>query len=139
LRPGLDSLLAGVYRAGGAAWLASGGFDFYIRAILDDRMVRFERTYFNSARFADGRIDVSFPHAALACDRCAVCKGRVCDLARSAGARVIFAGDGASDRCAIGRADVLCAVQGSLLARACDDRRAPYIPFTDLSDILEAL
>ncbi len=139
LRPGLDALLESVHRAGGAAWLASGGFDFYIEAILHGRLPRFERTYFNSTRFIDGKVEVTFPHASLSCGRCAVCKGNVCDLARASGARVVFVGDGASDRCAIGRADVLCAVQGSLLARACEERKLPYVPFLELDDVIEAL
>jgi 2-hydroxy-3-keto-5-methylthiopentenyl-1-phosphate phosphatase len=139
IRPGLDALLDGVVRAGGATWLASGGFDFYIREILGARIERFERAYFNSAAFRGGRIEVDFPHAPLSCERCAVCKGKVCDLARAAGHRVVFVGDGASDRCAIGRADVVCAVEGSLLARTCEDRSTPYIAFRDLADVTDAL
>jgi 2,3-diketo-5-methylthio-1-phosphopentane phosphatase len=137
-RPGLDALLDGVRAAGGAAWLASGGFDFYIEAILDGRMARFERAFFNRASFVDGAVDVEFPHDELACGRCAVCKGRVCDLAREHG-RVIFVGDGASDRCAIGRADVLCAVRGSLLERACRERGAPHVSFEHLDELLAKL
>ena len=139
LRQGLDGLLDATARAGGAVWLASGGFDFYIHAILGARLERFERTYMNGARFWDGHVEVQFPHASLACERCAVCKGKVCDLARAQGTGVVFVGDGASDRCAIGRADVLCAVEGSLLARTCDERKVPYLPFRDFSDVLDAL
>src|SRR5207248_2940434 len=84
-RPGLDALLDGVRGAGGALWLASGGFDFYIEAILDGRMGRFERAYFNRARFAGGGVEIDFPHGDLACGRCAVCKGLVCDRARAGG------------------------------------------------------
>src|SRR5437660_1154747 len=46
-RPGLDLLLDRVSASGGTAWLASGGFDFYIEAILGARLRRFERTFFN--------------------------------------------------------------------------------------------
>src|SRR5258706_4146790 len=34
LRPGLDAFLDAAERAGARLWLASGGFDFYIEAIL---------------------------------------------------------------------------------------------------------
>src|SRR5581483_11042713 len=78
-RPGLDALLERVRKQGGRAWLASGGFDFYIEALLDTRLARFERVFFNTTRFVDGRIEVEFPHAAIACQKCAVCKGNVCD------------------------------------------------------------
>jgi 2,3-diketo-5-methylthio-1-phosphopentane phosphatase len=138
-RPGLDALLAGVGARGGEAWLASGGFDFYIEAILDGRLARFERKFFNGARFVGGSVEVDFPHADLSCGRCAVCKGKVCDRARERGARVVFVGDGASDRCALGRADRLCAVRGSLLARACDERGVDYFAFDRLDEVLAAI
>src|SRR5205823_2285092 len=98
-------------------WLASGGFDFYIEALLGERLARFERALFNRVRFEEDRLLVEFPHEAMACGRCAVCKGRVCDLARAAGRRVLFAGDGWSDRCVLGRADAVFAVRGGALAR----------------------
>jgi 2-hydroxy-3-keto-5-methylthiopentenyl-1-phosphate phosphatase len=139
LRPGLEALLDGVAAAGGQLWLASGGFDFYIEAILGAHLGRFARAFFNRTRFVDGRIEVEFPHAELACGRCAVCKGRVCDQARGEGEPVLFVGDGASDRCAIGRADRLCAVRGSLLAGGCDARGAPFTPFERLDELVGLL
>ena len=139
LRPGLDALLAAARRSAVPVWLASGGFDFYIEALLGPRLAAFERRYFNATRFIDGRIEVDFPHAELACGRCAVCKGKVCDLARDAGRPIVFVGDGASDRCAIGRADTIYAVRGSLLDRACADRGADYHPFESFEEIARAL
>lgn len=139
LRPGLDALIDAAVAAGAELWLASGGFDFYIEALLGARLTRFARTYFNGTRFVDGRIEVEFPHARLACGRCAVCKGKVCDEARADGRRVFFIGDGASDRCAIGRADRLFAVRGSLLHRACDERGVPCVPFERLDELTAQL
>ncbi len=139
LRPGLDALLAAARRAGAAVWLASGGFDFYIEALLGPRLELFERRYFNATRFIDGRIEVDFPHAELACGRCAVCKGKVCDAARAGGQPTVFIGDGASDRCAIGRADRIFAVRGSLLERTCGERGAAYVAFDDFGEVAAAL
>jgi 2,3-diketo-5-methylthio-1-phosphopentane phosphatase len=134
-RAGLDALLDRMQAAGATAWLASGGFDFYIEAILGARLRRFERTFFNATRFEEGRIEVAFPHSAIACSRCAVCKGNVCDLARSTGARVIFVGDGSSDRCVAGRADEIWAVEGSLLARHLDGEQIRYRAFRSLDEV----
>lgn len=139
VRPGLDALLDSADARGDALWLASGGFDFYIEGILGERLNRFERAYFNRTVFADGRIAVEFPHEQLACGRCAVCKGKVCDDARATGRSVVFIGDGSSDRCAIGRADRLFAVRGSLLARTCEERGAAYTPFDHFDEITAAL
>jgi 2,3-diketo-5-methylthio-1-phosphopentane phosphatase len=139
LRPGLDRLLDTASRHGCDLWLASGGFDFYIEAILGSRLERFSRRYYNATRFIDGRIAVEFPHEAIACSRCAVCKGNVCDAARATGRPVVFIGDGSSDRCAIGRADQVFAVRGSLLARTCVERGAEYIGFDGFDEITERL
>ena len=134
-RPGLGALLDAAAARGGQIWLASGGFDFYVEALLDADAARFARRYYNATRFVDGRIEVSFPHDALACDRCAVCKGVVCDLARAAAARVVFVGDGSSDRCAVGRADALFAVHGGILDRHCAEIGATATRFRTLDEV----
>lgn len=139
LRPGLDGLIGAAAARGTPMWLASGGFDFYIEALLGDRLSVFERAYFNRTRFVDGRIEVDFPHAELSCGSCAVCKGKVCDAAREAGGEVVFIGDGASDRCAIGRADRIFAVRGSLLERACAERGQACKSFDGFDEITAAL
>jgi 2,3-diketo-5-methylthio-1-phosphopentane phosphatase len=136
LRPGLDKLLDNAAAAGARVWLASGGFDFYIEALLGDALGRFERRYYNATRFDGDRVTVDFPHAALACAACAVCKGKVCDAARATGERVIFVGDGYSDRCVIGRADVIAAVRGSHLARFCREANAPHLELDRLDELL---
>ena len=119
LRPGLDALLARLAARGARVVLASGGFDFYIEAVLGPRLAGFEAAFYNRATLGPSGVEVAFPHVqALGCDLCPVCKGRVCDRYRAEGARVTFVGDGTSDRCAIGRADRLFAVRGSKLARA---------------------
>ena len=138
-RPGLPQLLDAVAAQGGETWLASGGFDFYVEALLGSEAARFSRRYYNSTRFADGRIEVGFPHEALACERCAVCKGKVCDEARAVAAHVIFVGDGSSDRCAVGRCDALFAVRGGILDRHCTDRGAEATRYTRLDEVAQAI
>lgn len=138
-RPGLHALLDVVERTGGEAWLASGGFDFYVEALLGDEAGRFSRRYYNTTNFIDGRIEVDFPHAALACDRCAVCKGKVCDAARALAARVVFIGDGSSNRCALGRCDTIYAVEGGILDRHCIVHGVAATRFTDFGEVARAL
>jgi 2,3-diketo-5-methylthio-1-phosphopentane phosphatase len=134
-RPGLSALLDGVRARGGEVWLASGGFDFYVEALLGADAARFSRSYYNATRFVDGSIEVSFPHEALACDRCAVCKGKVCDEARARAQRVVFVGDGSSDRCAVERCDALFAVRGGLLDRHCEARGVSATRFVGFDEI----
>jgi len=132
-RPGLATLIDTIEKQGGELWLASGGFDFYIDALLGEHRPRFRRTYMNTAQFVDGGIDVSFPHTALACSRCGVCKGKVCALASTVADRVIFAGDGASDRCVLTSSAEVWAVRGGLLEQAATDGRVRT--FTDFAEI----
>jgi len=138
IRPGLDALLDAV--GGAELILASGGFDFYIHAILGERLARFDHVYSNHGVLSGGGVSVSFPHrAALGCALCGVCKGRICDERRAAGRRVVFIGDGSSDRCAVGRADVLYAVRGSKLAAACRSAAAPAVEFERFDEIAREL
>jgi len=138
-RAGLHALLDEVERQGGQAWLASGGFDFYVEALLAEESARFTRRYYNGTDFSEGRIAVSFPHEAMACARCAVCKGKVCDEARTLADRVVFIGDGSSDRCALGRCDALYAVRGGILDRHCKALGADAVRFTDFAEVAEGL
>src|SRR5581483_10518954 len=41
LREGLDALLDGAHARGVPVWIASGGFDFYVEALLGARLARF--------------------------------------------------------------------------------------------------
>ncbi len=138
-RPGLDALLCEVERQGGETWLASGGFDFYVEALLGSDVQRLSRRYYNATTFEGGRIAVDFPHTDLACERCAVCKGKVCDLAHTVARRVVFVGDGSSDRCAIGRADRLFAVEGGILDQHCRKLAAEATRFTRFDEVAAAL
>jgi 2-hydroxy-3-keto-5-methylthiopentenyl-1-phosphate phosphatase len=138
IRPGLDDLLDVCLRS--ELVLASGGFDFYIEAILGPRLERFGAVYSNRGVFAGAGVTVTFPHrGALGCPLCAVCKGRIAEDRRAAGRRVVFIGDGPSDRCAIGRADLLFAVRGSKLARACQAEGAPAVEFDTLDEVARQL
>jgi 2-hydroxy-3-keto-5-methylthiopentenyl-1-phosphate phosphatase len=138
VRPGLDALLDAA--RGAEIILASGGFDFYIQAILGARLDRFAAVFTNRGVLEGGGVTISFPHrAALGCKLCAVCKGRICDDRRAAGRRVVFVGDGSSDGCAVGRADLLYAVRGSRLASGCRAAAAPALEFDGLDEIAREL
>jgi 2-hydroxy-3-keto-5-methylthiopentenyl-1-phosphate phosphatase len=136
LRPGLDDLLDACAGAGAEVLLASGGFDFYIAAILGERLGRFAQVYTNRGTLAGRGVTLAFPHrATLGCPLCAVCKGRICATRRATGRRVVFIGDGTSDRCAIGAADQLYAVRGSTLAAACRAAGAASVEFDRLDEV----
>jgi 2-hydroxy-3-keto-5-methylthiopentenyl-1-phosphate phosphatase len=143
LRAGLDLLLGQAAEARVPVWLASGGFGFYIEALLGPgRLSALQGRWYNHASFLGGGVEVSFPHAALACARCAICKGRVCEQARrTLSGPVAFVGDGYSDRCVLdhGGADRLFAVAGSALHRIATAQGVEVTPFLGLDEVAAAL
>jgi len=136
LRPGVDALLDRAQALGYTLRLASGGFDFYIEAILGHaRLKRFASVHCNSARFVPNAVEPLFAEG-LGCSRCAVCKGEV--VARY-GSSSIFVGDGHSDTCVIGRSSALFAVRNGKLHREAVARGAAVTPFVDLNEVAERL
>jgi 2-hydroxy-3-keto-5-methylthiopentenyl-1-phosphate phosphatase len=68
---------------------------------------------------------------------CAAC-GEACKRsALPANGEIVYVGDGYSDRCAALAADRVFATD--LLAEYLDERGVAYEPFTDLSDVAQAL
>jgi 2,3-diketo-5-methylthio-1-phosphopentane phosphatase len=145
LRAGVDELLGTARGAGWPTVIASGGFDFYVRHLLGDRLRANPdlELVSNLGRFgAPGSgIAVQFPHVDPACRVCAVCKGVVLDRlrARHPDRTLIFVGDGLSDRCAVGRADRLFAVAGGELEAHCAASGSTCETFTDLGEVARAL
>ena len=141
LRPGLDALLdrGAACAARRSGWRRAASISTSRRCSARGSR-RFERRYFNATRFIDGRIEVEFPHAAHRLRALRGVQGQgVRRGARRADGRRVFIGDGASDRCAIGRADRIFAVRGSLLERVCEERGAEHVPFDDFAEIARAL
>lgn len=136
LRPGVDALLRRAEALGYDLRLASGGFEFYIRAILGpERMARFASIHANGARFVGTAMEPLFAEG-LSCARCAVCKGRVVER-YAPGA--VYVGDGHSDTCALGKAARLFAVRDKHLHREALARGAEVFPFEDLAEVAAAL
>jgi 2-hydroxy-3-keto-5-methylthiopentenyl-1-phosphate phosphatase len=119
--------------------IASGGFDFYIRELLSEQLRHVRAAYYNNLAVTELGLQLEFPHADLACARCAVCKGHALRKHIDNGRRVLFCGDGTSDRCAVGVAPELWAVAGSELARYCRELGAEHREFEDYREVLSVL
>jgi 2,3-diketo-5-methylthio-1-phosphopentane phosphatase len=88
---------------------------------------------------APDRLELTFPHRRADCSSGnGVCK---CAIARQQAARhggpIVLVGDGKSDACLAGEADVVFA-KGSLI-RHCESRGIPYTAFEHFGDILRAV
>ena len=141
LRPGLDALLAAARRCGRVGVAGLGRLRLLHRGAARRAARACSSGATSTPRASStGRIEVDFPHAELACGRCAVCKGKVCDAARAArAADACSSATAPSDRCAIGRADRIFAVRGSLLERACAERGVACVPFDDFAEVAASL
>lgn len=138
-RPGLRALMEAARARGFRIVVASGGFDFYLRPVLAD-LPPLDAVHANGAIWNGDRMTPVFNAEDLECPSCAVCKGRVCDRERALGAEhVVFAGDGLSDRCAIGKADAIAAVRGGAFETECRARGVPCTSFDDFAELLPVL
>lgn len=92
--------------------------------------------YANKLHFEPTGVDISFPLKNPSCTagngvcKCAVAR----DLSSQAGGPVVLVGDGKSDACLAGSADVVFA-KGSLV-KYCEKNNIPHIKFDTFADVL---
>jgi 2-hydroxy-3-keto-5-methylthiopentenyl-1-phosphate phosphatase len=140
LRRGAEHLFEAARAGAVDLVLASGGFDLYIEPVLGDRIKELRHFFYNHLQFSDRGIDAVFPHGDLACKSCGVCKGKVIERYLAPGQRVLFCGDGSSDRCATTTAGEIFAVTGSDFAEYCRINDVKHTAFDDFGTVLsEAL
>jgi len=113
--------------------IVSDGLDFYIELILKKHGLSDLPVYANHLTFTDGGIGVEFPYFEQGCGRCGNCKGYHVRKYREKFGRVVFVGDGYSDRCALEEADLVLAKKG--LARLCRSLDEPCIEVADFKSV----
>lgn len=114
--------------------VVSDGFGFFIGPALERLGVRDVPVV--TARFefaAGGTPRISWPNGDPACFVCGTCKRDRVLAHRAAGRRVVFVGDGASDRYAAAYADVVFAKRS--LVRICEENGWPWRGWTELRDV----
>jgi 2-hydroxy-3-keto-5-methylthiopentenyl-1-phosphate phosphatase len=122
-------------------WIASDGFDWWIDRIL--KRFGYEDIPVLSNRVAFTRHGPRFiyPWRHETCPVCkgqyAVCKNRIIQMLKRYAETVIFVGDGQSDFCAVGVADMILA-KGKL-ATYCNQSEREYWPFEDFDDVVRVL
>lgn len=123
--------------------VTSDGLDCVIRRVLARSGIHLAprngiHFYSASARLANGRLAVSFPHAPASCTHgCGTCKPHIIEERRGKHWPVIYIGDGLSDRHAVKCADFVYARQP--LLEICRQEHIPCSPFHDFSDIARGL
>lgn len=119
--------------------IVSDGLDYYIRRILDRHGLGGVPFYANALSFTDWSDDgtavarVSFPYADAECDRCACCKRNVVLTATGDDEILCYVGEGFSDRCPAGFADIVFA-RDELQAH-CQEKNISYYPYRTFADV----
>jgi 2-hydroxy-3-keto-5-methylthiopentenyl-1-phosphate phosphatase len=136
VRPGFARFVRAAEAAGDRVVVVSGGFESVIRPVLAREGVGHLPVLAHEARFTPQGTTVEFRHW----DDCTVC-GEECKRSIVAGLRngdrVVYIGDGYSDRCAALAADRRFARR--FLAEDLDQAGADYTPFDDFDTIRRAL
>jgi 2-hydroxy-3-keto-5-methylthiopentenyl-1-phosphate phosphatase len=115
--------------------LVSDGLDFYIEAFLKKSGLNHLDIHSNVAHFIDGAIYPSFPYFAQGCGFCGCCKGERIRTLSHPDELKVYVGDGYSDRCAVGAADLIFA-RGELV-NLCQEKGVDYEPFSDFFEVIK--
>jgi len=134
--PGFGMLLEESRKHGVDVIVVSDGLDFYIQPFFEEH--GFEvKVFSNQLEVSDGKTILRFPHYNEACGKCANCKSSHVEAEKQKGKRIIYVGDGLSDKCAASRADVVFA-KGDLRCY-CLANGIAFEAFENLSDVADRI
>jgi len=115
----------------------SDGLDYYIQRVLLRHGLDLPILANHLEFVPPNRLVTSFPYFAHSCGKCGNCKGyHVRRLAKS-GERIVYIGDGYSDRCGARESDLIFAKRD--LAKWCKENQIAYWNFDDFTQLLKLL
>lgn len=117
--------------------VVSDGFDFYIDKILARHGANGLDVYANHLEFKNSEIKTHFPHVNEDCRTCGNCKTSFFHHFKKPGNKVVYIGDGWSDRCIAQESDIIFA-KGKL-ATFCHENGISYIPYLTFADIIREM
>ncbi len=118
----------------------SAGFENGIKPFLNKNGIKDIEVYANKLNFDENNITVDFYHSINDCCEkgyCGNCKVLHYERYKHDGHKVIFIGDGASDRAVANISDIVFAKDR--LLKYCEAENIEYIPWTDFDDISRLL
>ncbi|MBI2907812.1 MAG: MtnX-like HAD-IB family phosphatase [Chloroflexi bacterium] len=117
--------------------IVSNGLDFYIQACLENFGLKGVPFHSGQADFTPSGIRVTYPYPDSMDEAQTGFKAAYAELFRKRGHRIIYLGDGLSDRAPASRAHYTFA-RGSLLEH-CRSNGLPHSPFEDFREVVEVL
>jgi 2-hydroxy-3-keto-5-methylthiopentenyl-1-phosphate phosphatase len=115
----------------------SDGLDIYIKRLLANNGLADLPVLTNVARLKNGRLHITWPYYDHTCGECGNCKGYHIRRLRQSGQTALYIGDGQSDVCAVGEADMIFAKD--FLADYCRRNRIEYLPFDSFYTITQVV
>ena len=131
--PGFVPFVRSAQAAGIPIEIVSDGFGFFIEPALAALGVPELPVVTARTTFTGRRPSIAFPNGHPACFVCGTCKRERVLAYRAAGRRVLFIGDGESDRYAAGYSDIVFAKRS--LERICLEAGWPFHRWTAFSEI----
>jgi 2-hydroxy-3-keto-5-methylthiopentenyl-1-phosphate phosphatase len=114
--------------------IVSDGLDFYISAIMELNGLSGIKYYSNRVTFGNnGSMRISFPHARETCGKCGTCKRFLLESCRDSYRRICYVGNGLSDVCPSGDADLVFAKD--ILWEKCIERGTKCIQYDNFHDV----
>jgi len=113
--------------------VASDGFDFYIHALFEKYGLSDIEVFCNEMKFNGRKVELSFPFYDQGCGVCGNCKRLHVQKFKDDSRKVVYIGDGLSDRFGARGSDVVFA-KGELMEYLMKNN-AEFIKFTNLSEV----
>ncbi|UCB52232.1 MAG: MtnX-like HAD-IB family phosphatase [Candidatus Zixiibacteriota bacterium] len=115
--------------------ILSDGLDFYIELILRKYGLGKLPFFSNLLRFEGRKLKPEFPYFDRGCGRCGNCKRFHLKNLKRTKQKVVYIGDGLSDKCAVTEADFVFAKDD--LRRFCEKEDIKHYPFHNFGDIIQ--
>ena len=115
--------------------ILSDGLDYYIKLILEKYGLGKLPFYSNLLKFEGRKLKPEFPYFDRGCGRCGNCKRYHLKNLKRPNQKVVYIGDGLSDKCAVTEADFVFAKDD--LRRFCEKEDIKHYPFHDFGDIIQ--
>jgi len=119
--------------AGMELYIVSDGYDLLIEPVLLQNNLAGIEYFSNQIKFDEEGLRGYFPNSSRNCSKCGSCKLEIIKLLKT-GRKVIYVGDGHSDRCAGLIADIIYAKDE--LASLLKEQGIDFVEFSNFSDVL---
>ena len=138
--PGFDEFLLEASKNKMPLYIISAGFTQGIKRVLGEKRLSGVTVYANELAGTERLFPVfaNTPNCKKAMGPCGNCKKEVlASIKKNTGKKIIFIGDGLTDRCAAHVADIVFAKES--LANYCEENKIPYEPYENFFDVVEFL